>query len=188
MDYYALENEDIVKNYGVPVDEDGTPFSITSWRQGPKGPLVKFKNIPTREDAEEFRGTALFVPREEFPELEEDELYYSDLEGMTVLNHKGDKIGKVGSVFSNGAQDVFTVFGIPSGRHSLRATFAVRLSPPVLRGAEQDIRTAHPPQCRVFFVFCTHTPTGLRWQNRFVSEGFRWAFAVLRIKSRTVNS
>lgn len=107
----ALENEDIVKNYGVPVDEDGTPFSITSWRQGPKGPLVKFKNIPTREDAEEFRGTALFVPREEFPELEEDELYYSDLEGMTVLNHKGDKIGKVGSVFSNGAQDVFTVFG-----------------------------------------------------------------------------
>lgn len=107
----ALESDDIVKKYGVPVDENGTPFSIVSWRQGPKGPLVKFKNIPTREDAEEFRGTALFVPRDVLPDLDEEELYYSDLEGMVVLNHKGEKVGKVASVFSNGAQDVFTVFG-----------------------------------------------------------------------------
>ena len=107
----TLEDDVIIKKYGVPVDENGTPFSIVSWRQGPKGPLVKFENIKTPEDAAAFRGTALFVPREALPDLDDDEFYYSDLAGMAVLNHKGEKVGKVSDVFSNGAQDVFTVFG-----------------------------------------------------------------------------
>ena len=106
----TLEDGDILKKYGVPVSSDGTPFSIASWRQGPKGPLLKFKGINDRDQAEELRGVDLFIPRDALPTLDEEELYYTDIVGMAVFNHQGEKVGKVADVFSNGANDVLTIY------------------------------------------------------------------------------
>lgn len=106
----TLENDDILKKYGVPVSVDGTPFSIAGWRQGPKGPLLRFENIKDRDQAEDLRGIALYIPREALPKLEHDEIYTSDLIGLRVLSHDGKEMGKVADVFSNGAQDVLTVY------------------------------------------------------------------------------
>ena len=106
----TLEDETILKKYGVPVNVDGAPFSISGWRQGPKGPLLKFENITDRDAAEALRGTALYIPRDALPDLS-DEVYYTDLVGLKVLSHEGNELGKVAEVFSNGAQEVLTIYG-----------------------------------------------------------------------------
>lgn len=124
----TLEDEKTIKNYGVPVSFDGTPFSITAWRQGPKGPLVRFAHIKDRNQAEEARGIALYIPRKALPDLAEDEIYTADLVGLNVQSHEGKVMGKVLEVFSNGAQDILTVYNqgnevlIPYGDETIQKT------------------------------------------------------------------
>ena len=104
--------------YGVPTDEVGTPFSIEKARVTPKGLLVKFAHVPDRTAAEQLRGTHLFVPLENLPELApEDGVYYAQLVGMQALLDD-EPIGVVHDVFDSGAQTVLVV-ARPDGTEAL---------------------------------------------------------------------
>ncbi len=105
----TLENEKILKKYGVPVDITGTPFSIEQWRMTDKGVLIKFANITDRNGAENMRGVALFIPSDALPPPAKEEIYYSDLKGMAVVADDGKDVGIIADVFSNGAQDIIVV-------------------------------------------------------------------------------
>ena len=47
--------------------------------------------------------------REDFPEIEEDEVYITDLIGLEVMNQDQQKLGKVSSITSNGVQDILVI-------------------------------------------------------------------------------
>ena len=58
--------------------------------------------------AEALKGLELYVEREQMPQEDQDEFYYIDLVGLTVLKD-GEEFGKVESVENFGAGDIINV-------------------------------------------------------------------------------
>lgn len=71
--------------------------------------LALLEGLETREAAMALKGSEVGVPRDRFPAAEEGEYYWTDLQGMQVLNREGVCLGAVDSLFSNGAQSVLVV-------------------------------------------------------------------------------
>ena len=71
--------------------------------------LLKWKGIETRDDAERYRGSALFVPREDAVPLQENEYFIADLIGLSVLTEDGKRLGALTDVLQTGANDVYEV-------------------------------------------------------------------------------
>ena len=91
--------------YGPLLGEDGHVVLT------PKNPrpinnafTMRSPEIKTREQALSMSGTQLYVPRNMFPDPEdEDEFYYSDLIGLDVKSTNGKRIGTIHSVHDFGA-------------------------------------------------------------------------------------
>jgi 16S rRNA processing protein RimM len=66
-------------------------------------------DVSGRDAAEALKGAAVHVPRSEFPQLPEDEYYWSDLIGMDVVNLQGETLGKVTDMMHNGAQSILRI-------------------------------------------------------------------------------
>ena len=70
--------------------------------------IVKFKGIDNINDVEQYKGSSLFVSRENAVSLEENEYYIADLIGMEVFTEEGH-FGIVKDVMETGANDVYIV-------------------------------------------------------------------------------
>ena len=51
------------------------------------------------------------MPRDELPETDRGEFYWSDLEGLTVVHRDGTELGEVAHLLETGANDVLVVRG-----------------------------------------------------------------------------
>ncbi|ENW1678754.1 MULTISPECIES: ribosome maturation factor RimM [Neisseria] len=72
---------------------------------------VKFEGIDDRDSAFSLRGYTIEIPREAFAPTEEDEYYWADLVGMTVVNKDHTVLGKVSNLMETGANDVLMIDG-----------------------------------------------------------------------------
>ncbi|QKG71809.1 ribosome maturation factor RimM [Erythrobacter mangrovi] len=84
-----------------------TLVTIRSDNKG--GAIARFAEVKDRTSAEQLRGTALTVPREALPELEEGEFYHSDLLDLPVVTDSGEAIGRVCAVENFGATDIIEI-------------------------------------------------------------------------------
>jgi 16S rRNA processing protein RimM len=73
--------------------------------------VAKLEGIPDRTAAEKCKGLLIAVPRSSLPKQAEDEYYWSDLIGMSVINLQDEKLGSVESLIETGANDVLCVRG-----------------------------------------------------------------------------
>ena len=71
--------------------------------------IATLDDVPTREDAERLRGALVGIPRSELPGLADDELYWTDLEGLEVVNAEGAALGIVVGLLDNGAHPILRV-------------------------------------------------------------------------------
>ena len=71
--------------------------------------IVKFAEINDRNASEAMKGKTLYITEEDLPELTQGQFYVRDLIGMTMVDSKGDILGKVTDVIQNTAQDIFEV-------------------------------------------------------------------------------
>ncbi|MBF9255242.1 16S rRNA processing protein RimM [Pontibacter sp. 172403-2] len=72
------------------------PFFIDSMEPQPKGRyIIRFEDIKTMEQAEALRGTSLYLPLDELPELEDDQFYFHDVIGYTVVDENHGRLGTV---------------------------------------------------------------------------------------------
>lgn len=71
--------------------------------------LISFKGITERFQAQALIGAALFVPKEELPELEEDAHFWFDLIGMAVYTTEDKYLGRIESIIDTGGNDVYVV-------------------------------------------------------------------------------
>ena len=62
-----------------------------------------------RNAAELLKGARIFVSRSSFPTPLEDEFYWVDLVGLTVINRQGESLGVVVEILSSGAQSVLVI-------------------------------------------------------------------------------
>lgn len=72
---------------------------------------AKFPDCPDRTAAEKLKGLLIAVPRSSLPAQDEDEYYWADLIGMSVLNQAGETLGVVAELLETGANDVLIVKG-----------------------------------------------------------------------------
>ena len=70
---------------------------------------VKFEGIDDRDQAFALRGYTVEIPRDEFSPAGEDEYYWTDLVGMTVVNKEGITLGTVKNLMETGAHDILVV-------------------------------------------------------------------------------
>jgi 16S rRNA processing protein RimM len=62
-----------------------------------------------RNAAELLKGSRIFVTRASFPEVADDEFYWVDLIGLTVINREGISLGLVRELLSTGPQTVLVI-------------------------------------------------------------------------------
>lgn len=73
--------------------------------------LVKLKGVSDRDMAFALKSRQVAVPREQLPEPDENEYYWSDLIGLHVTNLQGEDLGEIAEVFETGANDVLVAKG-----------------------------------------------------------------------------
>ena len=71
--------------------------------------IVKFKGIDNINDVEQYKGSSLFVSRENAVSLEENEYYIADLQGMQMYTEDGELFGTLRDVMETGANEVYII-------------------------------------------------------------------------------
>ena len=96
--------------YGPLLRADGSvALTLTSTRPDKAGVVGRAKEIATKEEADALRGLKLHVPRDRFPEPDEDEFYLADLIGVQARGADGAVMGQVKSVQNFGADDMLEI-------------------------------------------------------------------------------
>ena len=72
-------------------------------------PLLSFKGINDRGQAEALTGAALFVSKAELPQLENGSFYWFDLIGIAVYTIDDVYLGRLEAIIETGSNDVYVV-------------------------------------------------------------------------------
>jgi 16S rRNA processing protein RimM len=73
------------------------------------GLVAELRGVSTREAALALRGSQIGLPRAALETPGVDEYYWSDLEGMAVVNREGVPLGRVAQVAASGAHAILRV-------------------------------------------------------------------------------
>ena len=112
-------------------DEDGTldegadPLIVEQSRRFKRGDLVKFEGVDDRTAAELFTGRYVLVARELLAPPADDEVYYHELLGLSVVTVDGTQVGTVREVYEIEPSDMLEIKS-PDGKLHL-VPFAARI-------------------------------------------------------------
>lgn len=97
--------------YGPVESADGqVSFELEVRNRTGKGQLlVHIEGVEDRNAAEALKGMQFYVPRARLPEAEEEEFYYADLVGLSVLGQDKKEIGTVRAVQNFGGGDMLEI-------------------------------------------------------------------------------
>ena len=73
--------------------------------------IVRIDGFDDRDRAASLIGTDIGIPRDELPDTDKGHYYWSDLEGLRVVQRDGTELGKLGYMLETGANDVMVVQG-----------------------------------------------------------------------------
>ncbi|MBT8415521.1 MAG: ribosome maturation factor RimM [Boseongicola sp.] len=103
---------DAIATYGPLTSEDGaTSWDVRITRSVKNGFAARLSGVGTKDAADALRGARLYAPRDKLPEPADDEYYYTDLIGLTVLDTGGTELGRVKAVLNHGAGDLLEIAG-----------------------------------------------------------------------------
>lgn len=99
-----------IADYTPLYTEDGRSFAqVVLTGQMKNGFTARLDGVVTKEDADALRNVSLYAARDVMPSLPDDEYYYADLIGLTVLDTGGATLGTVRNVMDHGAGDLFEI-------------------------------------------------------------------------------
>ncbi|EOL44208.1 ribosome maturation factor RimM [Enterococcus caccae] len=84
-------------------------LTIKTHRKHKNFDIVTFENHVSINDVEKYRDGILKVSKEKLTELPENEFYYHQIIGLTVIDEKDKELGKIKEILSPGANDVWVV-------------------------------------------------------------------------------
>lgn len=120
-----------IADYAPLYTENGTVFAqIVLTGQTNNGFTARVDGITTKEQADALKGTALLADRATLPALPDDEYYYADLVGLTVLDTGGTLLGRVKSVADHGAGDLLELI-VPGQSETVLLPFTLAAVPTV---------------------------------------------------------
>ena len=104
------EEYETLESVFLPLGGKLVPFFIHTLARQTKGRfLIKFEDTATLEQAEKLVGLALYLPLETLPELDDDQFYYHDLIGYTVVDETLGELGVVKELFELPHQDLLAM-------------------------------------------------------------------------------
>ena len=112
--YSYTEPREAVLNYDrwLLSGKDGWhEATVAEGQRHGKTVIVRINGYDDRDKAAGLIGTEIGVPRDELPETDSDQYYWSDLEGLSVVDRHGTELGKVDYLLETGANDVMVVKG-----------------------------------------------------------------------------
>ena len=83
---------------------------VSGRRQG-KNVIASLSLVEERNLAEELTGATILIRREQLPQLDQGDYYWSQLIGLEVVNREGVSLGSVDQMMETGANDVMVVQG-----------------------------------------------------------------------------
>jgi len=84
---------------------------VEDGRMHGNGLIAKLAHVDTPEAARLLTGKKIAASRSQLPQLKKNEYYWSDLEGLTVIDQHGTVLGKVIHLMETGSNDVLIVKG-----------------------------------------------------------------------------
>lgn len=112
--YSYAEPREAVLNYDrwLLSGKDGwQEATVAEGQRHGKTVIVRIDGYDDREQAAGLIGTEIGIPRDELPETGDDQYYWSDLEGLSVVHRDGTVLGTVNNLLETGANDVMVVKG-----------------------------------------------------------------------------
>jgi 16S rRNA processing protein RimM len=124
---YNPESDLLLSRRDVWIRQRGVDrcWNVRSARVHGDALLLGLDAVPDRDAADELRGAEVCVPRSEFPRLRDDEVYQTDLIGLSVRSRDGEAVGEVVGLRSYPASECMLV-------HSETRDIEVPLIPPYL--------------------------------------------------------
>lgn len=129
-----------IKEYTPWLIESGTtyiPFQFDSIKQHNQHFVVKPTNYSDPESVRSLTGKKIGVPRERLPELKPEQYYWSDLEGLTVIDMQNKVIGTVSYLMNTGANDILVV----NQENKKSRTLIPFIRPDVIRNVDLGSKT-----------------------------------------------
>lgn len=110
---------DYVKDIVMDCGREGMKeFEVSGCRYFKNMVIMKIKGIDDINDIEKYKGSDIYVTRENAIPLEEDEYYISDILGADVYDDEKNILGTLKDVMQTGANDVFIV-SMKNGKEAL---------------------------------------------------------------------
>lgn len=113
---HGIKGDIVVKSYTQDIknickydlfDKNGNRIKLKFLKlRSPSTLICKLDGSNTRDNAEKCIGINLYSTKDNFPKLEKNEFYISDLEGKDVVNEEGDIIGVINCFVNYGAGDI----------------------------------------------------------------------------------
>lgn len=84
-------------------------IKVTDGREHGKALIVKLIGYDTPEQVRALTGKLIGIKRSQLPPLKKDEYYWSDLEGLNVIDQHGKVLGKIIYLLETGSNDVMVI-------------------------------------------------------------------------------
>jgi 16S rRNA processing protein RimM len=93
-------------------DQPPGQYQITRFTPHKKNFLLTLSAIKTFDRAQEMVGSSIFVRVDSLPDLPEKKFYWSELEGLSVVDQRMGALGQVVGMFTTAAHDILEVQGL----------------------------------------------------------------------------
>lgn len=97
------------ENFSYALTKSGQKLNIEGIKYQKNNIIVKFREINSINEAEGYKNSVLYLPKEEMGQLPENVYYIADLLGCGVFEVSGRNIGTLQDVFSTGSNDVYDI-------------------------------------------------------------------------------
>ena len=132
-----------IADYAPLFTEDGRSFAqVILTGQTKNGFTARIDGITSKEEADDLRNVSLYADRSVMPAADDDEFYYTDLIGLTVVDTGGATLGTVKNVMDHGAGDLLEI-SVPGTSETVLLPFTQAAVPTVDVSAGRII--ADPP-------------------------------------------
>ena len=133
-----------IADYAPLFTEDGRSFAqVILTGQTKNGFTARINGITSKEEADDLRNVSLFAERSVMPAADDDEFYYTDLIGLTVVDTGGATLGLVKNVMDHGAGALLEI-SVPGPSETVLLPFTQAAVPTVDVSAGRII--ADPPE------------------------------------------
>jgi 16S rRNA processing protein RimM len=86
------------------------PFFIDALDIQPNGRIIiKFEDVDSIVEAEKLKSIPLFLPLDQLPELDEDQFYFHEVIGYTVIDEQLGELGTIREIYEMPYQDLMAM-------------------------------------------------------------------------------